>query len=60
MTVTVDIPNESVATFRFMCDEHGIEIQDHEELGPAGGNPRFHVAVHSARALEALGRYYWG
>lgn len=60
MIVTVDIPKESLAGFRSMCDEHGIEIHDHEESGPAGGNPRFHVAVHDARALQALGEFYWG
>jgi len=60
MLVTVDIPNESVAGFRSMCNEHDIEIHEHEEVGPAGGNNRFHLAVHSASALVALGEFYWG
>lgn len=60
MLVTIDIPNESVANFRSLCDQHGIEIQHHLEQGPAGGNPCFKIAVHDAAALSALGAFYWG
>jgi len=60
MIVTVDIPRESVVAFRELCASHGVEIYDCEENGPAGGNPRFNVAVHDREALAALGKFYWG
>ena len=60
MLVTIDIPKESVEAFRALCSKHGIEIQHYEEHGPAGGNPCFDIAVHDAKALAALGKFYWG
>lgn len=60
MIVTIDIPPESVAAFLGLCADHGIEIKERIEEGPAGGNPRFRLGVHSADALAALGEFYWG
>ncbi|TPM33562.1 hypothetical protein FJ955_02090 [Mesorhizobium sp. B2-2-2] len=60
MLITIDIPPESIASFQALCSEHGIEVRGCDEQGPAGGNPRYRIAVHSASALAALGKYYWG
>jgi hypothetical protein len=60
MLVTIDIPAESLNAFRALCETQGIEIQHYQESGPAGGNPCFNLAVHDARALAALGKFYWG
>jgi hypothetical protein len=60
MLVTIDIPQESVGAFRALCSAYGIEIQHRVEEGPAGGNPCFNIAVHDAKALAALGKFYWG
>jgi hypothetical protein len=37
-----------------------IEIQHFVEHGPVGGNPYFKIAVHDAKALSELGKFYWG
>lgn len=60
MLVTIDIPPESVADFLALCAAQAIEIRSRNDDGPAGGNPRFLLAVHSAESLSALGTFYWG
>ncbi len=60
MLVTIDIPSESLAAFHALCTKQGIEIQETEEQGPAGGNPRFSIVVPDRAALSSLGKFYWG
>lgn len=60
MLVTVDVPPESVEALRALCAARGIEVQHFVEVGPAGGNPCFNLAVHDAAAMAALARFYWG
>jgi hypothetical protein len=60
MLVTIDIPQESIAGFLVLCAGQDIEVRNRNDEGPAGGNPRFLIAIHSAKALTALGKFYWG
>lgn len=60
MLVTVDMPQENLAGFRAMLAANEIEVRGFDEIGPAGGNPRFRLLVDSSRAMRALTDFYWG
>jgi hypothetical protein len=60
MFVTIDLPAQSLPSFKTLCRDQGIEINRIQEVGPAGGNPCVDIAVHSRAAMEALARFYWG
>jgi hypothetical protein len=52
--VTLDVPAESIRAFRVLCAEHGIKILHYDEMLLS-----FNVAVHDAKALGALAKFYW-
>lgn len=59
MLVTLDIPKANEEKFKKLLEEYGVEVQHYQEIGPAGGNPCWHLLADTRDQMQALVDFYF-
>jgi len=60
MIVILDIPQDNQADFVKFCQDNGLDIADHTQVGPAGGCPRYVLIVDERSKMDLVSSYYFG